>query len=95
MAVEESRHEETVQARAEQEQSYKSGLKIFGYIVPWWVIIVVVLLILYVLYDQGHLKSIVGAPEQRVVSLPQTGGFRYDTVGIETPRQMRQLFGYN
>jgi hypothetical protein len=100
----ESNHEEAVKQalNAEQEERYKSGLRIFGYIVPWWVVIVVLLLLLYVLYDQGHLSSVMGTPRRQValadspspVIAEMRGGVRFDTVGVETPKQMRQLFGY-
>lgn len=104
MTMAESKHEEAVQQAmyAKQEDTHKSGLRIFGYIVPWWVVVVVVLLLLYVLYDQGYLANVVGT-SRREVALADSpapliaemrGGVRFDAVGVETPRQMRQLFGY-
>ena len=53
----------------------KSGLRLFGYIVPWWVVAVVVLLLIYILYDQGYLDNVVGKPESKihsVVRLPES-----------------------
>lgn len=104
MTMAETKHEEAVQQamNAEHVETHKSGLRIFGYIVPWWVVVVVVLLLLYVLYDQGYLVNVVGTPRRQVAlaDSPSSlvggmrGGVRFDAVGVETPRQMRQLFGY-
>ena len=77
-----------------QEQSVvdKNGVKMLGYVVPYWVIALVVLLVLYVLYDRGYLKSLVGAPATHVISLPETGSGA-SVLLQETPEQVRALFG--
>lgn len=83
-----------------EQASFKQGLKIFGYVVPWWVIVVVVLLVIYLAYDQGWLdgltgksnsqENVVGLP-QGMLAQPQTGGL--NSSGLNTPTQMRELFG--
>jgi hypothetical protein len=82
----------------------KSGLRLFGYVVPWWVVVVVVLLLVYVLYDQGYLEDVLGKPAPRVttvVRLPESSVLPQANAqanvlaesGLETPQEVRNLFG--
>ena len=81
---------------------WKSGLKLFGYIVPWWVLAVVLVLVIYILYDQGvfskHLSNSNQMPE-RVISLPDSPvatGPGVDVLAsqpIDSSPQLRNLLG--
>lgn len=57
---------ETVQETAKvvapenNDKKPKEGLAVFGYIVPWWVVILVVLLILFYAHDKGYLNGVLG-----------------------------------
>jgi hypothetical protein len=49
---------ETEQNNKQQHTVVKSGLKLFGYIVPWWVVILVIVILIYILhilYVDGYL----------------------------------------
>ena len=78
----------------------KQGLKILDYVVPWWIVVVIVLLVIYLVYDQGWLDGLTGKSNSQgnVVGLPegalppaQTGGLNSNI--LDTPAQMRELFG--
>jgi len=82
----------------------KSGLRVYGYVIPWWVVVVVVLLLIYVLYDQGYLENVIGKPSPQAVTvirlpessiLPQANASANVLAepGLETPEQVRALFG--
>lgn len=72
-----------------------TSFTLFGYNVPWWVVIIVGIVVLYYLYENGYLASIVGKPsKQTVITLPQAGGSSLVSRGVETPAEVRKLFGY-
>jgi len=62
----------------------KKGLKLAGYIVPWWVVLVVFLVLLYLAYDNNMLDFVCN-PKKELTLLPQSKG-----VGIPLPSFMPQ-----
>ena len=47
----------------DEKKKRPEGLKLFGYIIPWWVVLVVVCLALYMAYEKGYLADVVGKPD--------------------------------
>ena len=75
----------------------KTGIIVFGYSVPWWVIIMIVLLILYIAYEQGYLVQWVGKPSPvSEVSLNLSGDAAISSSVLsnetKTPEELKKLF---
>jgi len=95
-------HGEEKKNNQQENVTKKNGLKICGYVIPWWVVVVVVLVLLYILYEYGYFESIIGKPGQAtVVRLPESSVLPQANSnvnilaepGLETPEQVRALFG--
>lgn len=44
------------QSQNDDKKQEKKGLKLAGYVIPWWVVLVAVLILAYVAYDNGMLN---------------------------------------
>lgn len=49
----------------------KKGLKLAGYVVPWWIVIVVVLVLAYLAYDNHMLDFVCNPNPKKISLLPQ------------------------
>ena len=83
---------ETEQNNIQQENSQrtvsKNGLKIFGYVAPWWVVLLVTVILIYILrilYVDGYFKSISGKSNST--------GAGVSVLTEDTPEEIRKLIG--
>ncbi len=68
-----------------------TGINVFGYMVPWWVIVVVLLLVVYVLYDQGLLDCFVSKPLKTVGIETNVVKPVASALSVETPTEIKRL----
>lgn len=102
MAMTEVNREERlnrVSVPEENNATQARGLRVAGYVIPWWVVIVVVALLAYLIYLCTSNNQTVGlvAPSTSPAVVTLQGGRlapRLQTYGLETPAQVRELFGY-
>lgn len=62
---------EAEQVKPEDEKKIirKDGIRLFGYSMPWTVVLVIVMLALYLAYNKGMLAGMMNdAPAQKVIS---------------------------
>ena len=79
--------------RGEEHNKYSDGLKVYNYVVPWWVVLVVVLVLAYLWYEHSKSHQSAQPVMQKTVEF---SGPAYQTMIPEgTPKQTRLLFrGY-
>lgn len=56
----ESENNNIVPEIGNEEMKKRKGLKISGYVIPWWIVILILLVALYYSYEQGYLNAILG-----------------------------------
>jgi hypothetical protein len=84
---------------SKQEQNWwKSGVKLLGYVVPWWVVIVVLVLIAYILYDQGvfskkNSNEMMSLPNSPIATGPSADVLAYQSTAAAASPQLRNLLG--
>ena len=70
-----------------EEHKKVTGLNVFGYVVPWWVVILVLVVLLYVAYDNDLLKDVGGSMKEIRMNGPNLNvGNSFD---VQTPKQLR------
>lgn len=77
----------------------KKGLKLAGYVVPWWVVLVAVLVLAYLAYD-NHMFDFVCNPKKQIAFAPQARGIPLPsllpqgdlTQAIQVPQNLKNLF---
>ena len=69
-----------------EEHKKVSGLNVFGYVVPWWVVILVLVVLLYVAYDNDLLKDVIGTKEIRMNGPNLNVG---NSMDLQTPTQLK------
>ena len=69
-----------------EEHKKVSGLNVFGYVVPWWVVILVLVVLLYVAYDNDLLKDVIGTKEIRM-NVPNLNVG--NSMDLQTPTQLK------
>ncbi len=75
------------------------GLKLAGYVVPWWVVIVVVLVLAYLAYD-NHMLDFVCNPRKEITLVPQARGAPLPSLlpqgemnqAVQVPQNLKNLF---
>ena len=82
-----SQHQDE-KSKAEQEMDKHYGWKMCGYVIPWWVIIVIVLIVLWLIYDKSNQVKKIFVN----TSAPTMTGGAFDSIDLETPRAIRELF---
>lgn len=59
-----------VPSQEKDKQQEKKGLKLAGYVIPWWVVVVAVIVLAYLAYD-NHMLDFVCNPNKKIQLLPQ------------------------
>lgn len=81
------------------KQQEKKGLKLAGYVIPWWVVIVAVLVLAYLAYD-NHMLDFVCNPKKEISFAPQARGVPLPSLlpqsdlaqAIQVPQNLKNLF---
>lgn len=77
----------------------KKGLKLAGYVIPWWVVIVVVLVLAYLAYD-NHMLDFVCNPKKEISFVSQARGIPLPSLlppmemnqAVQVPQNLKNLF---
>jgi hypothetical protein len=77
----------------------KKGLKLAGYVIPWWVVIAVVLVLVYLAYD-NHMLDFVCNPKKEIAFAPQAKGIPLPSLlppaemnqAVQVPQNLKNLF---
>jgi hypothetical protein len=82
------------------KQHEKNGLKLAGYVIPWWVLAVVVLVLLYLAYD-NHMFDFVCNPNKQIAFVPNIRqGVQLPSIlppsqmnqAVQIPQNLKNLF---
>lgn len=88
-----------VPSQDNDKKQEKKGLKLAGYVIPWWVVIVAVLVLAYLAYD-NHMLDFVCNPKKEIHLLPQAKGIPLPSLlppmemnqAIQVPANLKNLF---
>lgn len=92
-----------VPSQEHDKQQEKKGLKLAGYVIPWWVVVVVVIVLVYLAYDNNmfdfmcnpnkkiSLVSQSSAPLAKGTPLPQMMTFGQELPN-DIPKNLKNLF---
>jgi hypothetical protein len=84
-----SNQEESKIVTKVEETKKKNGLKLFGYVFPWWVVVVVCIIALYMLNERGVFNGLKG---ETVIAMKEKDVLKINTDVLNTPQEAKRLF---